>query len=245
MGLDKKDIAFVGINRSAQGVVLLLHTVFFEYVSGKKNETIYGLLGQQLLGDQLTAVKESLIKTARKNVLHQINEKIFIFSFLIASSVFFLAFFFMSIAIRDPIPILDELIISVVSSLLTYFLMRNYFRKRYKFDELYRDVLDRVSALQISISSSVESIESILAEYDQLSQFQLQVFRTRPDERFAKIPKSDMAFFAGILEQYLRSKEYRQDQTKKRKILKNIGANDGSDESLDILLFQLKRASSD
>lgn len=76
------------------------------------DETLRGLYGVEPRVEAVTVLRQDLYRCIENDVRDWINEKRFIPRFLVAAAAFVVLFLFMSLVIRDPIPIIDELLIA-------------------------------------------------------------------------------------------------------------------------------------
>lgn len=124
MAPKKVDLYIFHINRK-EGDPLLLHP--FEgpdqLVAALEGSEIHGRYGQEPRVETLTLLKNELYRMVETGVQRWISDKRFTPRFLISAGVFVFAYFFLSYVIRDPVPLIDELAISLAASVVTYFLL--------------------------------------------------------------------------------------------------------------------------
>lgn len=240
MSIQKNTTAFVCLKRNSGSLLVLVHELFFDYVLGTANTQLYGLLGSQLDTKYIHEVKIILTRLAKNSIKQQFGEKVFIYSFLAASATFFLSFFFMSIVIRDPIPIIDELLVSLAASIAVYLLVRKRIRDANNITELEANTLPRIAALQLRVHTVVQSIEDALHDYDSKDMIALQELRNTQDQRLAGISRTDAAFLAALFAQYIESSEYRMQKKLNRKSFRRVIDGADSDLPLELLIEQLK-----
>ncbi len=108
-----------------EGDSLLIHpfTTPEKLVSSLETCNIVGKYGKDPNVEALTVLKNQLHRMSENWVRTWISDLRFIPRFLISALVFLFAYFFCAFIIRDPIPILDELVIGLGCSLLTYILL--------------------------------------------------------------------------------------------------------------------------
>ncbi len=82
---------------------------------------IRGLYGEEPPVSALTGFRNELYLIAERALRRWNAEDRFLIRFLGASAVFVVAFLFLSIVVRDPVPLLDELLISLAVSIAAYF----------------------------------------------------------------------------------------------------------------------------
>ncbi|MGI6467375.1 MAG: hypothetical protein ACOXZZ_07290 [Sphaerochaetaceae bacterium] len=100
-----------------------------------------------------------IYKQIERGVDRWIQDKRYIPRLLISAFVFLVLYFFFSLAVRDPIPVIDELIIGLIGALLT----ANYLAKRDKKGDL---AMKRKMLLKQNASRAEHEIESKLTSYE-------------------------------------------------------------------------------
>lgn len=108
-----------------EGTPLFLHPF-----GGKKRSvdilegrTVDGLYGREPRVESLTMFRNELYRIIERDVKEWISEVRFLPRFLIASGVFVAAYFFLSLVVRDPLPIVDELALSLGAAVASYLLV--------------------------------------------------------------------------------------------------------------------------
>ena len=125
-----------------------------------------GRYGEQPLGESLTAFRNNLYRIVEDSVNSWIIESRFIPRFLISAAVFLFAYFFFSFVIRDPVPVIDEIILGVISAVICYVLLGRKYKRTGAASKLrahYRDIVDRIVFSQ---SSFIIALESFLVHID-------------------------------------------------------------------------------
>ncbi len=84
-----------------------------------KND-IAGFYGREPRVESLTLLRNELYRLIEQAVKDWSAEKKFIPRFLISTLCFLVLYFFTSVVIRDPLPMVDEIVISTVGSVLLY-----------------------------------------------------------------------------------------------------------------------------
>ncbi|TVQ26719.1 MAG: hypothetical protein EA382_04985 [Spirochaetaceae bacterium] len=148
------------------GVSLFLHPF-------RKIERVHALLtkhpvvghyGREPRVESLTLFRNELYRIVEQEVKVWVADARFIPRFLLSSAVFLVAFLFLSIVVRDPIPVIDELVISLAASIAVYILLgRKYMRS----DEALKrriDLRTRVDQIVFTESPFIKSIEELLIE---------------------------------------------------------------------------------
>ena len=148
------------------GVSLFLHPF-------RKIERVHALLtkrpvaghyGREPRVESLTLFKNELYRIIEQEVKAWVADARFIPRFLMSSAVFLVAFLFLSIVVRDPIPVLDELAISLPLAIVVYILLG---RKDMQSDAALKrriELRTRVDQIVFTESPFVQAIEELLIE---------------------------------------------------------------------------------
>ncbi|HAK45912.1 MAG TPA: hypothetical protein DCO79_08350 [Spirochaeta sp.] len=81
---------------------------------------IAGVYGNEPRVESLTMLRNELYRLIEQAVRDWSAEKKFLPRFLISTAVFLLLYFVMSIVVRDPIPMIDEILIGFAGAVVTY-----------------------------------------------------------------------------------------------------------------------------
>lgn len=87
------------------------------FLSGR----MHGLYGEEPPISALNEFRNELYLIGERGLRRWNAEDRFILRFLISSGLFVLVFLFLSVVVRDPVPLLDELLISLVVSIAAYY----------------------------------------------------------------------------------------------------------------------------
>lgn len=79
-----------------------------------------GWYGREPEMEALTVCKESLHKNIDKGVMAWLSEELFVPRFLAAAGGFTLVFFFMSFVLRDPFPLVDEIVAGLAAGIALF-----------------------------------------------------------------------------------------------------------------------------
>ncbi len=124
MGNKNERILIFHIYRS-DGTPLFLHpfddrNTLFSLAEGVETE---GKFGREPRVESLTMFRNKLYRLIEKGVKEWIADTKFIPRFILSAVVFLIVYFFTSLVIRDPIPVLDELLISIGASAAAYYIL--------------------------------------------------------------------------------------------------------------------------
>ena len=194
-----------------------------------------------------------LIAKSEITVSHFLQDKHYIPRLLISALVFLLVYFFLSLVVRDPIPMLDELIAALLLSVLTFLgmskrdirlareskLMYDIKKELANAELIQEDYLNSIEEYIYEISSkySILEISDILSKTDELTQLEDLSF-TLP-EAFIQIMKSYLHKTNKALDYYLKQvKDCKKRDEKLSARLVRSATNDSLDLYLLAFLFK-------
>jgi hypothetical protein len=154
-----------------KGEPLILHPLMKpeKLVHSLENNEIVGRYGIEPRVEALTLLKNEFYRVVEMGVRTWVSDIRFIPKFLISAVIFLVSYFFLSFVVRDPLPVIDEVAISLGLSVLTYFLMS---RRDIKSDIAakkrlsLRAAIDRITFQE---SEFVKSLEKNLHENESAS----------------------------------------------------------------------------
>jgi hypothetical protein len=84
---------------------------------------VQGRYGNEPRVEALTLFRNQLYRLVEASVKSWLSEARFIPKFLLSALVFLVAYFFLSFVVRDPVPVIDELAISLAGAIVVFFLL--------------------------------------------------------------------------------------------------------------------------
>jgi hypothetical protein len=84
---------------------------------------IHGRYGKEPRVETLTMLKNEFYRMVEIGVQRWVSEMRFTPKFLIAAGAFLVLYFFMSFVVRDPIPVIDEIAVSLGGAIVVYIIM--------------------------------------------------------------------------------------------------------------------------
>jgi hypothetical protein len=163
---EKKETLYIYHLYRKEGDSLLIHPFVSpeKLISTLETSKIEGKYGREPNVEALTVLKNQLYRMAELWVRTWISDLKFIPRFLLSALVFLAAYFFCAFVIRDPIPVLDEILISFGCSFVTYILLG---RKDAKSDMAAKKRLSLKNAIDrilFTESDFVKNLEDYLHE---------------------------------------------------------------------------------
>ena len=143
------------------GSSLFLHplTPPAKVVEALEKGPLEGRYGLEPRVEALTGFRDELYRQVEQGVRHWINDLRFIPKFLIAAGAFVAAYVFFSAVVRDPLPVIDEVVLGVAAAVITFALLgrRDLASRRAAKKRLdLRLVVDRIAFRESAFVKNVE-----------------------------------------------------------------------------------------
>ncbi len=198
------------------GTALFLHPFdnLDKLVQTLKRSNIVGKYGQEPRVESLTLFRNDLYRLIEDAVKGWVAEKRFIPRFLISSAVFVLTYFCLSFVIRDPLPLIDEILIGLGAAFVTYFVVSRRdqrsnaaLRKRAEL----RAAVDRIVFQQDPL---IKEVERALQQNDAESREKLieDMIAGGLEKRFDIEDESEAKQLVSYLEKRFDTREYRKQE---------------------------------
>ena len=161
---EKRKVLIFHIYRK-DGSALFLHPFdnLNKFLEITKNSEIVGKYGTEPRVESLTLFRNDLYRLIEDAVKSWISEVKFIPRFIISTVVFLLAYFVSSFLIRDPLPILDEVLIALAAGIISYFLLN-------KKDQSSAQALKKRVELRTTVDRIVFNDDSFVKEVEEYLQ---------------------------------------------------------------------------
>lgn len=206
-----------------------------------KATEVVGHYGQEPRVESLTMFRNRMYRRIEEDVKDWIAEKRFIPRFLSGAGAFLGIYLLFSLVIRDPIPMVDELLLATGGSLITYFLLGRRDLRSEEASQRRIALRNKVDGAIFTQNPFVREIEESLQQYDQTSREELvERLNSANSERFWSEHGDEASRFLEILESYMRNKTVKQLE---KRIQKGRGLGSLTDPTryadLDLPLFLL------
>lgn len=204
--------------RGQDGVALFLHPLAgtLEWIERLKNYPLEGRYGAAPRVESINLFREELQGILQKAIRRWAANRWFPERFVLAALAFLLAYFFFSYVIRDPIPVIDELVLSFLAGFFSFRGLAKRYYAREEVARLSEEIRGRIDRIHFEESPLVRNIETLLEELEG-SSFDELLSRWRRGEKLALHPE-DFAEARGLLV----SMECRFSEKKRRKFLKEL-----------------------
>ncbi len=200
------------------GSSLFLHPLKKKSSVLKKLEThqLEGLYGHEPRIESITLFRNELYRIIEKEVHAWVADARFIPRFLLSAGAFIISYFFLSFVIRDPLPILDEIAISLGISITAYILLGKRDQRSDLALKKRISLRNRVDTIVFNQKDLLHEIEDILHGYEELARTKLceELFHLEPLE-LEHTDKENLARLVSYLESYFSSGDY---EKKRKKI---------------------------
>jgi hypothetical protein len=180
---------------------------------------IEGKYGKEPRVESLTMFRNELYRMIEDHVKGWVSEIRFLPKFLMASGLFLLAYLFLSLVVRDPLPMLDEIAISLGLSIGLYIMLGK--RDQHSNLALKKrvDLRTRVDRIVFRESTFVREVEEALQRNESGSSEEVIEYMLSPPERsLTEEEKED----AHQIAQYLRKRFNSRELKKQEKLVSRI-----------------------
>lgn len=204
--------------RGQEGLPEFLHPLegTLEWIEGLKKHPLVGRYGAEPRIESIHLFREELQGILQKAIRRWAANRWFPHRFVLAAIAFLLAYFFLSYVIRDPLPLIDELLLSFLAGILAFRGLSRGFHAREEVTILREELQEKIDRIRFEESPLVRNIEALLEELE-ASSFKSLVDRYRRGEKLALHPE-DFEEARGLLV----ALEYRLTAKERKKFLKEL-----------------------
>ncbi|MCR5731606.1 MAG: hypothetical protein K6G51_01530 [Sphaerochaetaceae bacterium] len=111
-------------------------------------------------------VDEVLLRSAYSSVSRYIQDKHYIIRLLLSTFVFMLVYLFLSLVVRDPIPMIDELLLSAVAATAIWIFQMKRDGAMAEKSKLLLELGTMIGNAEVRIDNSLDSVEAFIYEAD-------------------------------------------------------------------------------
>jgi hypothetical protein len=123
---------------------------------------LVGLYGREPRVEAITQFRNELYRLIEEEVRDWIGESRFIPRFLISAGVFLLVYVGLSLAVRDPLPVVDEIALSLAAAIGAFFLRRRRDMRSDRALSKRMKLRNKVDGIVFSESEFVKRLEDLL-----------------------------------------------------------------------------------
>jgi len=142
-------------------------------LDGETLPVFKGLYGKEPRVESLTLFRNELYRIIEQSVNGWMAEKRFIPRFLFSALVFLVTYFFCAVVIRDPIPMIDEILIGLGASIVAYFIMGRSFKNSNTAGKKRIQMREMVDQIVFEQSDFLPKVEAVLQKKESLSALNL------------------------------------------------------------------------
>ncbi|MFP4301560.1 MAG: hypothetical protein ACLFPW_13860 [Spirochaetaceae bacterium] len=202
---------------------------------------VLGEYGQEPRVESLTMFRNQMYRRIEEDVRAWIAEKRFLPRFLAAAGVFLITYLLFSLVVRDPIPMVDELLLALAASLGTYVLLGRRDLRSEEASKRRIALRNKVDGAVFTESEFLKEIEETVQRYDNAPREELvERLNSAKAEPFWSEHGEEANRFFEVLQPFIRNK--RVEQLEKR-VSKGKGLGSLADprrfSELDLPLFLL------
>jgi hypothetical protein len=136
------------------------------FIPVTEDSHILGRYGSEPRIESVTLLRNDLYRMCETAVREWVFELRFIPRFLICAGVFLVAYFFASVVIRDPLPMIDEIVIGLGAATVSWFLIGRRFLSSRAAEEKRNDLHTVIDGIAFNESDFIKKIEEILDGLD-------------------------------------------------------------------------------
>lgn len=176
-----------------------------------KASEVVGHYGQEPRVESLTMFRNRMYRRIEEDVRDWIAEKRFMPRFLSGAAAFLGTYLLFSLVVRDPIPMVDELLLAAGASLLTYFLLGRRDLRSEEASQRRIALRNKVDAAVFSQSPFVREVEESLQRYDNTPREELvERLNSVKADRFWSEHGDEASRFLEILQAYMQNRTVKQ-----------------------------------
>lgn len=218
----KEQITIFHLQRK-EGSPLLLHpfTDPLRLLQLTEETEIVGRYGREPRPESITLLRNDLYRAVEVAVKSWISEKRFIPRFILSSAIFLLVYLFLSLVVRDPLPMLDEIAIALGSAIAFYFIMAKRDRSSREAGERRIMLREKIDRIYFDHHPFLDDVERMLDLLEDAPDALLMSMEMEESNQERSLP-GEAEELVSYLEQRFSSRAYRRLE-KRRKRLKKRG----------------------
>jgi len=239
--MDTKKITIFHIHRK-DGSSLFLHPFADSefLVKLDKDCEIVGLYGNEPRVESLTMLRNDLYRLIESAVKSWISDIKFIPRFILSSVAFLIIYLTASFVIRDPVPLIDELVLAFGGGIAVFFIMAKRDQNSEKSSKKRLDLRLLMDKIVFEEDEFVKEVEEILHYNESADKISIINSLSESDENsFVNSNPNDMKQLITYLDKYFSGKIY-------KKKIENLNKRDNDklskwveDNKIDLSLFAI------
>lgn len=133
-----------------------------------QDTALAGSYGREPRVESLTLLRNELYRRIENDVRDWINERRFIPRFLLSAAAFLISFLFLTIVIRDPLPIVDETVVAIVAAVVVFVAVGRRFEQSKVAGQRRVMMRSRVDGVVFSEDEFVTRLEELLHRCEEI-----------------------------------------------------------------------------
>jgi hypothetical protein len=187
---------------------------------------IFGKYGQEPQVEYITLFRKELYRAVDTAVNSWIQEKKFIPNFLWASGGFLMLYFLFTFTLRDPLPMIDELIVAGAGAVGVYLYRLRKAHTLPQAEQLRKKLRRRMDRIEFHEDSFVKEVEDQLHRYESVSRETLLKSMSMQDEiSLSDAEVKDANMLIAYLEKRFSSTLYRKQEKMMDRYVSSGGVN--------------------
>jgi len=179
---------------------------------------ITGVYGEEPRVEALTMFRNELYRIVEDEVKNWIADTKFIPRFLISAGVFLVAYFVLSYAVRDPVPVLDELSLSIAGAIVVYVALGKRYQQSDAAMKKRMRIRGKVDRIVFQESRLVTRLEDVLHAYEKLdARSAIEHFTGSALKPLGEEDREEAAEVLGYLTTMFSSKDHRRHEKRLRR----------------------------
>lgn len=195
--------------------------------------SIVGKYGTEPRVESLTLFRNDLYRLIEESVRGWVAERRFVPRFIVSAGVFLLSYLFLSFVVRDPIPMVDEVLVGVGIAFVAYLVMSKRDQRSNLALKKRVELRTAVDRIVFSEDRFLKQIEELLQRHDTETNEQIleELLVGDIEKQFEITDEGEARQLLGYLEKRFSTKEYR----KQEKLLTRARGRDENSADLESL----------
>jgi hypothetical protein len=201
------------LNRK-DGTPLFLHPFLTPALLMERLPTaeISGRYGAEPMVESLTKLRNELYRMVDASVRLWIGELRFIPRFLISTGIFLVVYFVASYFIRDPLPIIDEVILGLVAAIVVYLWLGRRYSASGEATKRRLELRAAVDRISFTESSFLKRVEEVLHEHEAHEAEAIRSIVTPMEHSLDAAERDEAVHLVGMLERRFNLKRLRREE---------------------------------
>lgn len=176
------------------------------------NADITAKYGHEPPIESITLFRNDLYRLVEAAVKRWIYDVKFISRFLFSAAVFLPVYFFFTLIVKDPLPMLDEIVIGIGASVLMYYYLGKRMLKSVPARDKRIELRSQIDRIVFVHDFNVKRIEDALHDFESQDDIEILASLFDSDASFPGEDENDIRDLISCLERRFQSKELRRNE---------------------------------